>query len=152
MTPVAAAAIFAGVKLGKRYAMIVPLAAMFFGDLIIGFYNWHMLVVVYVSMLLVGAAAFLTREKKGVTAFFGRPVFAAVLFFLTTNAAVCFFGTMYPHTSIGLLASYAAGLPFFGRDLLGNVLYTSLFFGVYEYVTSIQRNTAVTPLTQLVKR
>lgn len=152
MTPVAAAAIFAGVKLGKRYAVVVPLAAMLFGDLVIGFYNWHMLVVVYASMLLVGAVAFFTREKKGVTAFFGRPVFAAVLFFLTTNAAVCFFGTMYPHTGIGLLASYGAGLPFFGRDLLGNVLYTTLIFGVYEYSFALfqRRSAAFTSMTNVV--
>lgn len=133
MTPVAAAAIFAGVKLGKTYAVIVPLAAMLLGDVVIGFYNWHMLVVVYASMLAVGLVAYFTRSKKGGLIFLARPVFASVLFFLTTNAAVCFFGTMYPHTLAGLVGSYVAGLPFLGRDLMGNLLYTSLFFGVYEY-------------------
>ncbi len=138
MTPVAAAAIFAGVKLGKRYAVIVPLLAMLLGDVVIGFYNWHMLVVVYGSMLLVGVMAFLTRKQKGTVAFLARPIAASVLFFLTTNAAVAFFGTMYSHSASGLLASYIAGLPFFGRDLIGNLLYTSLFFGVYEY--AVKRN------------
>lgn len=154
MTPVAAATIFAGVKLGKRYAVIVPLLAMLLGDLVIGFYDWHMLVVVYASMLTVGVAAFLTREKRGVSAFLARPFAASVFFFLTTNAAVCFFGTMYPHSGAGLIASYVAGLPFFARDLMGNLLYTSLFFGVYEYATRVatRRVVAATPILEGIAR
>ncbi len=154
MTPVAAAAIFAGVKLGKRYAVIVPLLAMLLGDLVIGFYDLHMLVVVYASMLAVGVAAFLTREKRGVSAFLARPFAASVIFFLTTNAAVCFFGTMYPHSGAGLIASYVAGLPFFARDLMGNLLYTSLFFGVYEYATRVatRRAVAATPILEGIAR
>ncbi len=133
MTPVAASAIFAGVKLGKRYAVIVPLCAMLIGDAVIGFYNWHMLIVVYSSMALAGVFAYLTRSRSGLAMFVGRPVFASVFFFLTTNAAVCVFGTMYAHSMLGLLTSYTAGLPFFARDLVGNIAYTALFFGVYEY-------------------
>jgi hypothetical protein len=109
---------------------------MLIGDLVIGFYNWHMLVTVYASMLAVGIVAYLTRKRGGVAVFLARPAVASVVFFLTTNAAVCFFGTLYPHNLAGLSASYVAGLPFFGRDLIGNLLYTSLFFGVYGYVHS----------------
>jgi hypothetical protein len=135
MTPVVGAAIFAGVKLGKRYAVIVPFVAMILGDLILGFYQWQMLLSVYFSMAVIGGIAYSTRHQEGKTVFLLRPIAASVLFFLVTNAAVCFFGTMYPHSLTGLVASYVAGLPFFGRDLVGNLLYTSLFFGVYEYVT-----------------
>jgi hypothetical protein len=148
MTPVAAASIFAGVKLGKHYAVIVPLLVMLFGDLVIGFYDWHMLVIVYASMLLVGTLSFLTRDKTGVAVFLGRPLLASIFFFLTTNAAVCFFGTIYSHNMVGLVASYTSGLPFFGRDLLGNLLYTSLFFGVYEYVVHVRRS----PIPALFKQ
>lgn len=147
MTPVAAAAIFAGVKLGKRYALIVPLAAMLIGDLVLGFYNWRMLVVVYLSMLFIGVLSYVTRTESGAKMFLARPVAASVFFFLTTNAAVCFFGTMYPHSVAGLMASYVAGLPFFGRDLLGNLLYTALIFGAYEYVIrSTARHASVATL------
>ena len=144
MTPVAAAATFAGVKLGKRFAVVVPLLAMFIGDTVIGFYNWHMLVVVYASMIVVGLIAYLSRKKEGVAIFLARPIAASVLFFLTTNAAVCFFGTMYEHNGAGLLASYVAGIPFFGRDIAGNLLYTSLFFGAYEYMSQKISSTQLT--------
>jgi hypothetical protein len=133
MTPVAAATIFGGVYLGRRYAIAIALLSMFLGDLVIGFYNPKIAFVVYLSMLLVAILSHATRAKSGFIAFAARPVLAAILFFLTTNAAVCFFGTMYPHTFSGLLSSYVMGLPFFARDLVGNLLYTSLFFGAYEY-------------------
>jgi hypothetical protein len=146
MTPVAASAIFAGVKLGKRYALLVPFFAMLIGDMVIGFYAWQMLLTVYASMLLIGLVAYLTRSRKGKAAFFARPVVASIFFFLTTNAAVCFFGTMYAHSFSGLILSYISGLPFFGRDLLGNLLYTSLFFAVYEYARLRKKNLVSSPV------
>lgn len=149
MTPVAAAATLAGVKLGKRFAVVVPLLAMFIGDIVIGFYNWHMLVVVYASMSAIGFVAYLSRGREGVAIFLARPIAASVLFFLTTNAAVCFFGTMYQHNGAGLLASYIAGLPFFGRDIVGNLLYTALFFGVYEY--AVHKKTSASRASLLKK-
>ena len=133
MTPVIGATIFAGVTLGKRWALAIPLVSMFVSDMVIGFYNWKFMAVVYGAMLVIGLASYFTKNKKGTTVFLSRPLAASVFFFLTTNAAVCFFGTMYPHTGAGLLASYISGLPFFGHDLLGNLLYVSVFFGVYEF-------------------
>lgn len=147
MTPVIGATIFAGVTLGKRWALAIPLASMFLSDMVIGFYNWKFLAVVYGAMLLIGLVSYLSKEQKGTTAFLARPVMASVFFFLTTNAAVCFFGTMYPHSAAGLLASYISGLPFFGRDLLGNLLYVSVFFGMYEFAKnwSVAKNHHAAP-------
>ena len=133
MTPVIGATIFAGVTLGKRWALAIPLVSMFVSDVFIGFYNWKFMVVVYGAMLIIGLAAYVSKDKKGTAIFLSRPLVASLFFFLTTNAAVCFFGTMYPHTGAGLIASYISGLPFFGRDLLGNLLYVSAFFGMYEF-------------------
>ena len=50
--PVAAIALFAGAYLSKKYALIIPIAALVISDAILGFYNgieW-----VYGSFLLIG--------------------------------------------------------------------------------------------------
>ncbi len=137
MTPLIASAIFAGVHLGKRWAVIVPLVAMILSDVVIGFYDWRILLSVYLSMAIVGVLAYFSRMRKGTSTFIGRPIIASLFFFLTTNFAVWMFGTMYPHTLFGLAAAYIAGLPFLGYQLIGDILYTALFFGVYEYAVSL---------------
>lgn len=145
MTPVIGATIFAGVTLGKRWALLIPLVSMLLADAIIGFYNWKFLIVVYGAMLIIGLVSYLSKNMKGTAAFLARPISASIFFFLTTNAAVCFFGTMYPHTGVGLIASYISGLPFFGRDLLGNLMYVSVFFGMYEFVKRTSPHFIVLP-------
>ena len=57
---------------------------------------------------------------------------AAVLFFLVSNFGVWVGSTMYPPTGGGLLACYAAGLPFFNHSLLSNLFYCTVLFGGLE--------------------
>ena len=40
--PITAIALFAGIYLPKRWAIILPLIAMFISDIFIGFYTWLM--------------------------------------------------------------------------------------------------------------
>ena len=139
MTPVSAAAIFAGVHIGKRTAIFVPLFGMLIGDMFLGFYSLPLLLVVYLSMIAAGLLAYGTRNEHGVGMFIARPIAGATLFYLATNAAVWMFGVAYPHTFSGLLAAYVAGIPFFGPQVLGDVLYVGLFFGFYAWVTKYSR-------------
>ena len=37
---------------------------------------------------------------------------------------------LYPMTWGGLIASYAAGIPFFRRDLIGDLFFSGVFFGL----------------------
>lgn len=58
-------------------------------------------------------------------------VFAsATSFFLLSNFVVWAGRSMYPHNAAGLGACYAAGLPFYGNDLLSTALVGSLLFGL----------------------
>ena len=57
----------------------------------------------------------------------------AVAFYLITNFGVWATGLTYPKTGAGLLACYAAGIPFFGYTLLGNLLYSAVLFGAFEW-------------------
>jgi hypothetical protein len=51
---------------------------------------------------------------------------------------------MYPHTAGGLWTCYAAGLPFFQNTLAGDLVYTALLFGIFEW--SARRFPALLPV------
>jgi hypothetical protein len=51
-------------------------------------------------------------------------------FFLLSNFMVWLGSRMYPHTAAGLGACYAAGLPFYGNDLMSTALFAGAFFGL----------------------
>jgi len=130
VTPVAAIALFAGARFAdKRMAFLVPLAAMFLSDLVLGLYP--LLPVIYGSLALIVGLGFLLRRRESAARIAGAGLAGAVLFFLITNFAVWAVpsGTLYPKTAAGLLDCYAAGLPFFRNEVLGTAFYTLVLFG-----------------------
>ena len=130
--PIGAMALFGGAKLNKKYALILPLAAMIVSDYFIGFYSWQIMASVYGSFLIYGLLGLWARKNGGWLKIGGATLAGSILFFLITNGAVWAFSSMYPHTLVGLFACYAAGLPFWRNTLLGDVFFTAVFFGVYE--------------------
>lgn len=129
-TPVGAMALFAGAKLGRSWmAFLLPLAALFAGDLFVGLYN--IMLVVYLSFalsVLIGIA-FCKRQSAGPLAL--ATLLGATQFFLITNFAVWAFLTGYARTFSGLINCYAVGLPLFGNTLAGDAFYTTVLFGGY---------------------
>jgi hypothetical protein len=143
--PINALALFAGAYIAdKRLAFVVPVVAMLLSDSALelttgwGFYDgmW----VVYVAFCLVTLLGFSLRRsvetgdaaaKRTTSAvpIAGATLAASLLFFLVTNFMVWAMGTMYPHTAHGLVACFAAALPFFGNSLLGDAAYAGLLFG-----------------------
>jgi len=129
--PIAAMALFGGAYFNnKKLAFIVPFAALFFSDLVIGLYNgiW----VVYLSFALVVAIGLTLkgRIKLGNVAL--ASVTASAAFFVVTNFGVWASGILYPQTYTGFVACYTAAIPFFQNTLLGDLFYTGLLFGVFE--------------------
>jgi hypothetical protein len=51
-------------------------------------------------------------------------------FFLLSNFMVWAGSGMYPHSAAGLAGCYAAGLPFYGNDLLSTAIFAGAFFGL----------------------
>jgi hypothetical protein len=51
-------------------------------------------------------------------------------FFLLSNFMVWKGSGMYPHSAAGLAGCYAAGLPFYGNDLLSTAIFAGVFFGL----------------------
>lgn len=126
--PVGAMALFSGAMLrDRRLAFLFPLLALFVGDIFIGFHQ--LMPVVYASFLISVAIGFWLRERRGIARVGAATLFGAIQFFLVTNFAVWALGLTYPHTSAGLIACYAAGVPFFWNTLAGDAFYATLFFG-----------------------
>ncbi len=132
--PITAMALFGGVYLGKKYALIVPLMAMLVSDLFIGFYDIKLMTGVYISFLLVGLIGLFIKKYKNIGTIIGGTILSSVLFFLITNFAVWAFYDWYPHTLSGLTQCFTMAIPFFRGTLMGDLFYVTILFGIYEII------------------
>ena len=137
--PVAAIALFAGVYLGKRYAIILPVVTMLIGDFFIGFYEWPLMLAVYSSFIFIGLLGAFIRKYKSMETILASSIFMSVIFFLVTNFAVWQFSPWYAKTFSGLFECYTLALPFFRNTFLGDLFYVSVFFGCYEAFAYLSR-------------
>lgn len=127
-TPVGAVALFGGACLAdKRLAFLVPLAAMFLSDLVLGLHRG--MPVIYLCFALVVCLGFRLRCHRRPLPVAAAAVAGALLFYLVSNFGVWARGRMYPLTIDGLAACYVAALPFLQNMLLGNLGYAALLFG-----------------------
>jgi len=132
IAPVAALALFAGVYLPKKWSIILPVLAMLVSDIFIGFYQWEVMVAVYVGFILTVLIGWQVRKGVNPGTVLGGSLGGSVIFFLLTNAAVWLFTQMYAHTLPGLLDSYVMALPFFKFSILGDLAWTAVFFTAYQ--------------------
>ena len=143
--PVGAMALFGAAALPKRWlAVIVPVLAFYLSDLALnntlyaeyyeGF-HWGMnywTTGAIILMVLLGMG-FLRNVKFSWMKVGGAAVSATLVFFLVTNFGVWASGMMYPKSGAGLLAAYAAGLPFLVNSLLANSIFSGVLFGIARY-------------------
>ena len=131
--PIAAIALFAGVYLNKKYALIIPIVAMLVADIFIGFYNPYIMASVYGSFILIGLIGMWLKNNKTLPNIIGASLSGSIIFFIVTNFAVWAVPqSFYPHTLQGLLDSYVMGLPFFRNTIAGDLFYVGTFFGLTE--------------------
>ena len=131
-TPIGSSALFGGTYLNKKWALALPLLAMFISDIFIGFDNVTSRLYVYSSLFLAGLIGLWLRDHKSFRNIVLGTFVSSLLFFLITNFGVWAHSGMYEKTLMGLMQSYLMGLPFFRNTLLGDFFYTGLFFGAYE--------------------
>lgn len=130
--PIAAMALFSGAYFSdKRIAFVFPLLAMFLSDLLLGLHEgmWY----VYLGFVAIVGMGFLLQNKVKVKNVLIASIGASSAFFVITNFGVWTMGYMYPLTTAGLLQSYVAAIPFFQNAILGDLVYSGLLFGVYEF-------------------
>lgn len=159
-SPVAALALFAGAHFErKRWAFVLPLMAMFAGDVALGVLaptttvsssalttqivadpgleelppqTFHAVMpVVYATFAAVVGIGLLLRERRRPMLVASAAVASSVLFYVTTNFAHWALTDMYPKTLAGLGSCYVLALPFFGLTLAGDLVYTGALFGVF---------------------
>lgn len=134
-TPIAAIALFGGTYIGRKHlAFIIPLAAMLLSDLFLGFHQT--MLAVYLSFAFIVGIGFLLRKRIGVISVLSASLASSLLFFLITNFAAWQSGMMpYPMNIAGLIECYAAGLPFLNNGILGDLVYNTVFFGGFYFIT-----------------
>lgn len=133
--PITAMALFSGAYFNKKsFAFAIPLAAMFLTDAIIGFHSsmW----IVYLSFALIVLIGMFMLKKISIKNVVLASVTASISFFIITNFGVWAFGTMYPKNIVGLIECYIAAIPFFQNTLLGDLFYSGIMFGVFEFAKS----------------
>ncbi|MFU8844709.1 MAG: DUF6580 family putative transport protein [Bacteroidales bacterium] len=129
-TPIAAMALFGGAYLHRKHlAFLIPMAALLLSDVFLGFHQW--MIAVYISFaIVVGIGMLLKSRIKGSTVIIASLI-SSVLFFMLTNFAVWIGSPFYPQNIAGLMQSYTAGLPFLYNGILGDLFYSTIFFGAF---------------------
>lgn len=141
-TAVAAIALFGGARFSNKiFAFIVPLAALFITDLVIGFHNT--MLPVYIAFAITVMMGIYISKKQSVTTVALTAVSATIIFFLITNFGSWLAMPYYTKDLTGLIHAYAAGLAFFNdgslgfspflNSLMGDLFYTGLLFGVFAF-------------------
>ena len=159
-TPVAGLGLFGGARLRSWWAYVLPLAVMAASDVLLwaiqgrpdyslwqyAFNPW-----VYACFLLAVLWGRLLLGNGGAGRILAVSVLVSVQFFVVTNFGVWLAGfsapvPLYSRDLSGLIACYIAALPFvgsnapplgfFGNQVLGDLFYTGLLFGVYALLSS----------------
>jgi hypothetical protein len=89
---------------------------------------------VYLCIALSSVLGFGLRGRVTAPRVLGYSLLGSVLFFLVTNFGAWLGSPLYPQTGAGLVAAYAAGIPFFQNSLLGTLFYSTLMFGTFAWL------------------
>jgi hypothetical protein len=131
-TPIAAMALAGGVYLEKRFALIIPIAALVISDFFIGFHNT--ILFVYGSFVLIGLLGLWLKSHKRILPVLATAFVSSMLFFVITNFGVWLTGGgwFYPKNLQGLAECYLMAIPFFRNTLAGDMVFTGVLFGLFE--------------------
>ena len=142
-TPVTAALLYFGAR-GSRRQWWLPVVLLIASDLVLDKYvyayafSWDLLLTWgwYAAMVGVGL---LLRENVRPLRVAGAALTGSVSFFLISNFGVWAATGMYVKSIAGLMACYAAGVPFFRRTLEGDLVYAAAMFGLPVAAVAIGR-------------
>jgi len=133
-TPVAAIALFSGAIFKKKYFVILPLLAMLFSDLYIGFAEFWVTFSIYLSFVLIYLIGRSLGKHRNYINTFLATVSGSIVFFVLTNFAVWTGTAWYEKTWAGLVSCFWLAIPFFRNTIAGDLFFVALFFGLYELV------------------
>lgn len=144
-SPISAMGLFGAAYFSRRWmAAIVPFAALFLTDLVLNniIYSQYFTGFAWITswwiyaafgvVLLAGGLILRARVTPGRV--LRASLTASVVFFVVSNLSTFVETSLYPHTFAGLLTCYTAALPFFGNTVLGDLVFCTLLFGMYEWM------------------
>jgi hypothetical protein len=151
VTPLGGSCLFAGSRISGIWAYLLPLFVMVATDPIVGHaggatggYTWGSPVIYASFMINVWIGRRMLRSVTPVRV--GAAAFLCSLqVFLLTNLTVWVGTPIYAASLSGLLLCYTEALPFWGRTLAGDLLYSAAIFGLYELL--IRRTATDKPVT-----
>lgn len=147
-TPLGAIALFGAAYFkDKKWALIIPIIALWVSDLILNnvmysaYYEgfaWFTggFIYIYGSIAMIVVLGYYLLKKISIGRVVGGAVGASLIFFVVSNFGVWLSSPMYPLTAEGLIACYTAAIPFFHNTLAGNLLYCGVLFGGFEWMIS----------------
>ena len=147
MTAVGAIALFTGAKFGVKKSLIVLFTTMLIADSIKGLHSvmWATYGALIIGMLIGKYIA----TKKQVGWIIGGTFLFSIVFFVVTNFAVWLAPNyMYEKTISGLMQCYIMAIPFFRNALVGDLMYSGIFFGGFALVKSLREKYAMRQVGQ----
>jgi len=137
-TPVAAIAIFSGAYLNKKHSLVVPLILMVISDSFLGLHN--VVLFTWGGFILVALLGIWLKKNKSVMRILSVSIASSILFYIVSNFGVWLMG-WYPHTMSGLIDCYVLAIPFLRTFTIATLLYTAVFFGIYELIARSVKDT-----------
>jgi hypothetical protein len=139
-TPVGGASLFAGARVRGWQAYLVPLLLMAVTDpllsVLYGFRAYSSLTpFVYGSFLINVWVGRRLRARERPVSIGAAAAICSLQFFLISNFAVWLCSGLYAHNAAGLAACYAAALPFLGRTLAADLLWSAALFGLHAWLS-----------------
>jgi hypothetical protein len=154
-TALGAISLFGAAFAGRRsVAIILPLLVMLISDMILNnlvyaaaypsefsqvtfFYKGALWT--YAALAIIVLFGYrLFRNGIGMPKVFAGAIGSATIFFLISNFGVWAMSTAYPVNLSGLLACYAAGLPFLVNQMLGDMFFSMALFGVALHIFQLK--------------
>lgn len=146
-TPLGASLLFFGSRMPRKH-FAVAVALMIASDLYLNYkvyglpLTWDQILIWawYVGVCMIGT---LLRDRIKPLYVASAALSSAVSFFLLSNFGVWASGYVgYPKTFAGLMASYVAGIPFFEKGLLSDLVFSAAFFSIPVLAAQVSRASA----------
>lgn len=138
---IGALALFSGSAFGSRrwVSISLPLAALFLGDLVLGFHPT--LLYVYASVILITRIGHkLDVNAVGTSRLGLASLSGSTLFFFITNFGVWMSAGLYTPDFKGLVSCFIAGLPFFHWTAIGDLFFSFGLFTLFRQSVRWARN------------
>jgi len=145
-TPLGAIALFGAAYFPKKkWALIIPILALWLSDLVLNnvvyaaYYDGFAFftsgfLYIYGAFAMIVILGVLLLKKITFPRVIGGALGGSVIFFVISNLGVWLSSPLYPNTFEGLMMCYTAAIPFFHYTIAGNLIYSGVLFGGYEYL------------------